>query len=72
MVVVEGLEPFYSVLKNKDREFWFREEVVARERIGMSRISRSNFMHLIFAQPNTDKNRLRSVHNYDILTNPIY
>ena len=49
MVVVEGLEPFYSVLKNKDREFWFREEVVARERIGMSRISRSNFMHLIFA-----------------------
>ena len=51
MVILESLDPFYSVLKNKDREFWFREEVVARERIGMSRISRTNFMHLIFAQP---------------------
>ena len=60
------------MLKNKDREFWFREEVVCRERIGLKRISTKNFLQLVFAEPNKQKRRLRSVHNYDILTNPIY
>ena len=39
MVTVEVLEPFYSMLKNKDREFWFNEEVGCRERVGIKRIS---------------------------------
>ena len=72
LVVTENLPPFFSVLKNKDREFWFREEIVARERIGMTRIRDTNFKHLVFAEHNTSKSRLRSVHNYDILTNPFY
>ena len=29
LVVIEGLDPFFSSLKSGDREFWFREEVVA-------------------------------------------
>jgi len=29
-VTIEGLDPFFTVLKNKDREFWFREEMVAQ------------------------------------------
>ena len=38
MVVVEALEPFYSMLKTKDREFWFREEVGCRDRMAIKRI----------------------------------
>jgi len=44
MVTVEVLEPFYSMLKNKDREFWFNEEVGCRERVGMKRIASRNFL----------------------------
>lgn len=72
LTVVEALDPFYAAIKNKDREFWFEEEVVARERIGMRRIREKNFYELIVAKANNGKNRLRSVHNYDILTNPFY
>ena len=70
--VFETLEPFYSMLKSNDREFWFAEEVSCRERIGMRRISKSNFLSLIFAKRDKKGRRLRSVHNYDILTNPTY
>ena len=72
MTIVEGLPHFFSVLKSKDREFWFREEVVARERLGLQRLGKANFEELVFAEKKTEKGRLRSVHNYDILTNPIY
>ena len=38
----------------------------------MKRINASeNFEALVFAESNKDR-RLRSVHNYDILANPIY
>lgn len=60
------------MLKNKDREFWFREETVSRERIALKRMSNKNFTQLILAKPNLNNRRLRSVHNYDILANPIY
>ena len=30
MTVVENLASFFQILKNKDREFWFREEVVSQ------------------------------------------
>ena len=70
--MVESLAPFYSSLKSGDREFWFREEVVAQERIGMTRISLRNFEALVIAPAADGKNRLRDVHNYDILTNPTY
>ena len=72
VVVIEALEPFFTMLKNKDREFWFREELVCRDRIDMKRITQGNFMQLVFAEPNTSNRRLRSVHNYDILSNPTY
>lgn len=72
LVIIESLEPFYTMLKNKDREFWFREETVNRERIALKRMNNKNFTQLIFAKPNYNKRRLRSVHNYDILANPIY
>lgn len=72
LVVIEGLDPFFSALKSGDREFWFREEVVAQERIGMTRISMRNFEALVIAPSAHGKNRLRDVHNYDILTNPTY
>ena len=72
MIVIESLEPFFSMLKNKDREFWFAEEKVCRERIGLKRVSEKNYLNLIFAPPNFTSNRLRSVHNYDILSNPRY
>ena len=72
MVVIEGLDPFFSSLKSGDREFWFREEVVAQERIGIKRISKDNFEALVIAPAAEGKNRLRDVHNYDILTNPAY
>ena len=39
LVVIESLEPFFSMLNNKDREFWFREETVCRDRVGLKRIS---------------------------------
>ena len=38
----------------------------------MRRIRERNFYELIVAKPNNTKTRLRSVHNYDILTNPFY
>lgn len=61
------------MLKNKDREFWFREETVIRDRVGLKRINnKKNFEALVFAEPDKLKRRLRSVHNYDILCNPIY
>ena len=72
MVVIEGLDPFFSSLKSGDREFWFREEVVAQERIGITRISKRNFEALMILPSAEGKNRLRDVHNYDILTNPTY
>ena len=73
LVIVEGLGPFFSALKNIDREFWFREEIVARERLGLKRLNKENLEMLVFAEKDKDKNNpLRSVHNYDILTNPIY
>ena len=72
MTIIEGLPHFFSVLKNKDREFWFREEVVARERLGLQRTDKKNFEELVLAERKTSKGRLRSVHNYDILANPIY
>lgn len=72
MVVIEGLDPFFASMKSGDREFWFREEVVAQERIGMTRISKRNFENLVIAPTAKGKNRLRDVHNYDILTNPAY
>ena len=61
------------MLKNKDREFWFREETVMRDRVGLKRVNnKKNFEALVFAEPDKLKRRLRSVHNYDILANPIY
>ena len=72
IVVIESLKPFFATLKNKDREFWFTEEKTCRERICLKRISDKNYLNLIFAKPNTTSRRLRSVHNYDILANPIY
>mgnify|MGYP007058525273 CR=1 FL=1 len=73
LTVIENLSHFFSMLKNKDREFWFREETVCRDRIGLKRISnKKNFETLVFADADRLKRRLRSVHNYDILTNPIY
>jgi len=53
MTIVEGLPHFFSVLKNKDREFWFREEVVARERLGLQRLGKRNFEELVFAERKT-------------------
>lgn len=72
MVTIEVLDPFYSMIKTKDREFWFREEVGCRERLGIKRIQPRNFLQLVFAGRNTKGRRLRSVHNYDILSNPFY
>ena len=72
LVIVESLEPFYSMLKNKDREFWFQEEISGRERLGLKRLPQMSFLTLIFADKHTKARRLRSVHNYDILSNPIY
>ena len=69
---MESLEPYFSMLKNKDREFWFEEEIACRERLGMKRLSSKNFMSLIFTEKNSQARRLRSVHNYDILSNEIY
>ena len=66
------MDPFYAAMKNKDREFWFEEEVVSRERIGMKKIRDENFSELIVAKAAYGKNRIRSLHNYDILTNPFY
>ena len=48
-IVIESLDPFFSMLKNKDREFWFREEIDGRERIGLKRVDDKNFMQLVFA-----------------------
>ena len=72
VVVIEGLDPFYSMLKTKDREFWFREEVSCRERLAIKRIQAHNFLSLIFSPRNSAGARVRSIHNYDILTNPFY
>jgi len=72
MVTIEVLEPFYTMLKNKDREFWFREESGCRERLGIKRVQPLNFLQLVFASRNKKGRRVRAVHNYDILTNPIY
>ena len=70
---IENLGHFFSMLKNKDREFWFREETVMRDRVGLKRVNnKKNFEALVFAEPDKLKRRLRSVHNYDILANPIY
>lgn len=70
---IENLGHFFSMLKNKDREFWFREETVMRDRVGLKRVNnKKNFEALVLAEPDKLKRRLRSVHNYDILTNPIY
>ena len=38
----------------------------------MKRISMENFTELVLASKKSKHNRLRSVHNYDILTNPLY
>lgn len=71
--IIENLSNFFSMLKNKDREFWFREETVCRDRLGLKRINnKKNFETLVFADSDRLKRRLRSVHNYDILSNPIY
>ena len=35
--MIEALEPFFSMLKGKDREFWFQEEMVCRDRVGIKR-----------------------------------
>ena len=43
MVTIEVLDPFYSMIKTKDREFWFREETVNRERIALKRMNNKNF-----------------------------
>ena len=73
MTRIENLGHFFSMLKNKDREFWFREETVMRDRVGLKRVNnKKNFEALVFAEPDKLKRRLRSVHNYDILANPIY
>ena len=43
LVILESLQPFFSMLKDVDRDFWFREEKVARERLGLKRIRGKNF-----------------------------
>lgn len=70
--MIEALDPFYSMLKTKDREFWFREEVGCRERTAIKRIQDRNFLSLIFAPRNAKGARIRSIHNYDMLSNPFY
>ena len=73
MTVIENLGHFFSILKNKDREFWFREETVCRDRLGLKRIfNKKNFEALVFAEPDHLKRRLQAIHSYDILANPIY
>ncbi len=54
MVTLESLDPFFSVLKNKDREFWFREEIVAQQRIGLKRMRDENYLQLVFAERSKD------------------
>ena len=59
LTVIENLGHFFSMLKNKDREFWFREETVCRDRIGLKRINnKKNFEALVFAEPDRLKRRL--------------
>ena len=73
MVIVENLQGFFNTLKNKDREFWFREEVISQQRIGLKRMQDRSLKELVSAPKLQYKlNRLRGVQNYDILTNPLY
>ena len=67
----ENLSYFFSVLKNQDRSFWFQEELICSDRLRIRRLPMHNLLQLVAAEQST-KNNLRSVHNYDILTNPIY
>lgn len=72
MAVVEGLTPFFSVLKHKDVEFWIMEEFTCWDRLGMRRMKQSNALKLLATKGNRSHDRLRSVHNYDILSNDYY
>ena len=39
MVIDQKLDPFYRVLKDKQKDTWIREEVVCKERISMQRLT---------------------------------
>ena len=64
---------FVDALKWQKIEFWIREEVVSSQRLGIDRLKPIALENLLEAQiPEDDSsmNKLQSIHNYDILTNP--
>lgn len=60
------------MLEYKKLYLWQKEENECRERIALKRLTDKNFDRLKNTPYNYGKRRLRSVHNYDILANPIY
>lgn len=76
MVPVQNLDSFFRVLKDKVIENWVKEEVVCKERCDMQRLKESSFKELIQARETKGERKgnpkLQGVHNYDILSNPMY
>ena len=58
----ENLPPFFNSLKLLDREFWFREELISRQRMGIKRMEIKSLKKLMTAPEQlSQEKRLRGV-----------
>jgi len=75
LVLDQDIDPFFEVLKKKQRDYWIKEEYECSTNLQMPRLKPEVFLDLRNVQEtefNKTRPRLQNVHNYDILTNPFY
>ena len=75
-VMVSNLQPYFDSLKPEASYYWLREELARQQSLGITLMSESNYQELERASNRSstrqDTKMIQSIHNYDMLSNPIY
>ena len=75
MMLDQDIDPFFEVLKQKQRDYWIQEEYECTAKLDIPRLKPEVFVELKKTKETPLaklRPRLQGVHNYDILSNPFY
>ena len=75
MMLDQDIDPFFQVLKPKQRDYWIKEEGERSKKLDIPRLKQSAFNELVSVKDDIltkSRPKLQGVHNYDILSNPFY
>ena len=73
-IVYQNLEPFFKSLDPQTRENWLREAVQSKKRLDIPKLTEDAFTRLAKFRVKGEESdqKMKGVHNYDILANPEY